>query len=191
MEISIIDALPSDAPLIAEGVMAAVGDEICKEFAGENKTLADVKHLFTELAMREDSQYSWQNTRIAIDSDGNKLGICVAYPGSKLYELRKQFIDKANDILDKNIKEVDLPDETDGEEFYLDSLMVLPGYRGMGIGKKLIKDAYKRATLQGLPLGLLVEPENRSARRLYDSLGMKEVGMRPFAGTMMHHLILT
>ena len=88
-------------------------------------------------------------------------------------------------------EEVDnLPGETNGEEFYLDTLATLPQYRGKGIGKLLIEDAWKKAEKSGLPLGLLVADDNPDARKLYESLGFNPVGRRPFAGEMMTNMRL-
>ena len=69
----IAKAKKSDAPIIARSIMDAVGMEICENLAGENKTLADVEHLFTLLAEREDSQYSYRNTLVAVDDEGKSV----------------------------------------------------------------------------------------------------------------------
>ena len=88
-------------------------------------------------------------------------------------------------------EEVDaLPGETVEEEFYLDTIATLPEYRGRGVASALIRDAKKKADLANLPLGLLVADDNPKARRLYDSLGFRQVGRRPFAGEVMTNMRL-
>ncbi len=72
--------------------MDAVGEEICLGLAGRHHTLEDVEGLFTRLAEREDSQYSYLNTLVAVDDDGKTVGVCVGYDGAKLNELRKPFL---------------------------------------------------------------------------------------------------
>ena len=74
------------------------------------------------------------------------------------------------------------------DESYLATRMTLPQYRRRGVGRALIEDAAKKAAHTGKPLGLLCEPDNMRARGLYDSVGFKKVGSRPFAGHLMDHL---
>ncbi len=188
--IEIIDAEAGDAEMIAAAIMEAVGDDIVGHMAGD-KTREDVAGIFTRLARREDSQYSYRNTRIALMPDGKKGGVCVSYDGGKLKSLRRSFFEEANRVLGWNIseKEVDaLPGETNEEEFYLDSIATLPEYRGQGVATALIADAAKKAASAGRPLGLLVADDNPKARKLYESLGFLPVGRRPFAGEMMTNL---
>lgn len=64
----------------------------------------------------------------------------------------------------------------------------MPEYRGRGVATALIEAAGVRARECGKPLGLLVDKANSRARRLYDSLGFKQVGERFFAGELMDHL---
>ena len=189
----IINAVPEDAPLIAKAIMTAVGTEICENMAGENHSLDDVAKLFTELAGRNDSQYSWRNTRIAVVEDGKKAGVCVCYDGKDLKKLRRSFFELTNKMFGWGLSEEEIeniPEETKAGEYYLDSLMVLPEYRKRGIASALIEDAHTKARSEGLPLGLLVDPDNPKARHLYDSLGFKQVDIRPFAGVDMNHLLL-
>ncbi|MDE7160794.1 MAG: GNAT family N-acetyltransferase [Muribaculaceae bacterium] len=193
IDFRIIDAKPEDASFIARGIMDAVGEDICRNMAGDSHTLADVKGVFERLALRDDSQYSWLNSRVAVDGDGRRLGVCVSYDGAGLKRLRRSFFEEANRTFGWGITpdEVEaLPGETDGEEFYLDTLMVLPEARGRGIGRRLIKDAAERAGRCGKPLGLLVDPDNSRARRLYDAVGFRPEGTRFFAGVEMDHLQL-
>lgn len=99
----------------------------------------------------------------------------------------------ANEILGWQLtpEEIDaLPGETDPDEFYLDTLMVLPDYRRRGVGRALINDALIKARSAGKPLGLLCDIGNDRARRLYDSSGFACVGQKPFAGHLMNHLHL-
>ena len=106
----ITDAKKSDAPLIARSVMDAIGTEICEDLACNGKTLADVELLFTILAEREDTQYSYLNTLVAVDEDGKSAGVIVSYDGAKLNELRKPFFEAVKTILGKNLDGVE--DET-------------------------------------------------------------------------------
>ncbi|HBI58186.1 MULTISPECIES: GNAT family N-acetyltransferase [Duncaniella] len=182
----IVEARKEDAPLIARSIMDAVGEEICLGLAGRNHTLEDVKGLFTRLAEREDTQYSYLNTLVAVDDDGKTVGVCVGYDGAKLDELRKPFFEAVRRELGKDMGDVE--DETDSSEFYLDTLAVLPAYRGRGIASQLLEASVRRAASTGKPAGLLVDKDNLKARRLYEKVGFTQVGERPFCYVMMDHL---
>lgn len=182
----ITNARKEDAPLIARSIMEAVGEEICLSLAGENHTLADVEALFTGLALRDDSQYSYLNTLVALDDSGKAMGVCVGYDGAKLHALREPFFEAARDMLGADMGDID--DETDASEFYLDTLAVLPEYRGRGVASKLIMASVERAKSIGKAAGLLVDKDNIRARRLYEKVGFRQVGERPFCYVMMDHL---
>lgn len=184
-------ATPREASLIADAILGAIGPELTDNLAGQQHTAEDVHALFTRLAARDDTQYSYLNSRIARDDEGNVMGVCVSYDGARLRELRRPFFDEANRNLgwDMTPEQVeDLPGETEPDEFYLDTLMTLPEFRRQGVGRALIEDAAKKAARTGKPLGLLCEPDNMRAHRLYESVGFRKIGSRPFAGHLMDHL---
>lgn len=64
-----------------------------------------------------------------------------------------------------------MEDESEAGEYYLDSLAVLPEYRGRGIGRKLLEHGIGRGTSQNLTVTLAVDSINDKAQRLYRSLG--------------------
>lgn len=183
----IIKARKSDAPAIAQAIMMGVGRDICADMAGEGHTLEDVKRLFTRLAELEDSQYSYLNTLVAVNEAGQPIGICVGYDGAQLYELRKRFFSMAKEVLGRDYSNVD--DETDSSEFYIDTLAVFPDYRGKGVATELLRASIERAKEIGKPAGLLVDKENATAARLYERVGFRKVGERPFCFVMMNHLL--
>ncbi|MCM1531263.1 MAG: GNAT family N-acetyltransferase [Ruminococcus flavefaciens] len=181
-----MNAEKSDAPLIGEVVVAAIGDELAHSFAGE-KTVEDVKRLFTKLAAREDSQYSYRNSLKAVDENGEPMGFAVGYDGALLHQLRKAFFEEVRLVLEREM-DGKVDDECEAGEFYLDSLAVFPAYRGKGVARALIQAMAQRGLKSGKPLGLLCDKTNATARRLYDALGFRQVGEAPFAGEVMDHL---
>ncbi|MDE5808205.1 MAG: GNAT family N-acetyltransferase [Muribaculaceae bacterium] len=190
---TIRNAAREDASLIADAIISAIGPAITAGLAGEEHTREEVHALFESLAAREDTQYSFLNSRIAVDDDGKPMGVCVSYDGADLIRLRRKFFSEANKRLgwDLNLEEVDsFPGETEPDEYYLDTLMTLPQFRGHGVATALIRDAKEKADQAGKPLGLLCDIDNNRARKLYDRVGFKECGLRPFAGHMMNHLQL-
>lgn len=188
-DIRIIEATREDSRHIGKAVTMAIGDDLAKELAGPGHSVEDVENLFTSLAARDDSQYSYRNSLLAVDENGNVLGAVVSYDGAQLYTLRDTFLAEAKNAIGFDPKG-NLPDETDSEEYYLDSLAVYPEYRGHGIARRLIEEAARKAKESGKPLGLLVSKDNPAAKALYVSLGFRAVGERPFAGELMTHMIL-
>lgn len=184
----ITDARRQDAPMIARAVMMAVGDEICRDFAGNDHTLEDVEALFTELAAMDDSQYSYLNTLVALDDEGNVAGVCIGYDGALLHQLRERFFEAAKRRLGRDM--AGMADETTPDEYYLDTLAVSPQYRGQKLGGKLLLAQAARGHAKGKPAGLLVDKDNPKAEALYHRLGFESDGERPFAGVVMNHLVL-
>ncbi|MCM1077697.1 MAG: GNAT family N-acetyltransferase [Bacteroides sp.] len=182
----IINARKKDAPAIAHAIVLAVGEEVCKGLAGETHTVEDVENMFAGLASREDTQYSYLNTLVAVNDDDETIGVCVGYDGARLQELREVFFEAVSRELGLNLK--NMGDETDSDEFYIDTLAVFSGYRGQGIASRLLDGMIRRAGEIGKPAGLLVEKENHNARRLYEETGFRQVGERPFCYIMMDHL---
>lgn len=186
-------ATAGDASLIADAICEAIGYEHVEQMAGTDHTDREVHDIFARLAARPDTQYSYLNSRIARDeTDGKPMGVCISYDGADLRRLRRTFFAEAVATLGWDItpEEVEaLPGETEPDEFYLDSLMTLPQYRGRGVGRALIDDAAAKAARAGKPLGLLCDKSNRRARRLYELMGFTKIGERPFAGAIMDHYI--
>ncbi len=190
----ITTATPDDASLIADAILEAIGPDLTNHLAGDHHTPKDVHDLFARLAARPDSQYSYLNSRIARTDDGQPMGVCVSYDGANLKPLRRPFFAEANKTFGWGLtpEEIEaVPGETEPDEFYLDTLMTLPQYRGHGIGAALIRDAKLKADAIGKPLGLLCDIDNDRARRLYDRVGFTSLGQRPFAGHNMNHLQLS
>ena len=181
-ELNIRKATINDAPLIAKVVAMAIGEESAILYGGEN-----YMNVFEEIAFLEDSQYSYRNAFVA-EINGNAVGAVVAYDGAELYPLRKATLD----VISKHTaKELQIADETDASEFYLDSLAVLPEYRGRGIGAQLILAVKDRAFNEyNKNLGLLVDFENPDAERLYQSVGFERADVKYFLGHKMWHLVL-
>lgn len=183
-------AVPEEAGIIADAILEAVGEDIVDNLAGD-KSRETVREIFKTLANREDSQYSYLNTRVAVMENGEIAGVCISYDGELLIPLRKAFFKEAVRVLGWDMTEEEmenLPGETSEEEFYLDTLSTVKSYRNKGVATALIRDAYKKASQTGKPLGLLVSDHNPEARKLYEKSGFKPVGRRMFAGEEMTNM---
>ena len=173
--IKIRQAVAADAPLVGRVVLMALHYD-------ETHPLAPI---FAELASREVSQYSYRNALVA-EVDGSVVGAIIGYDGARLKELRKPLFELMRETFG------DVPaveDETSAGEFYLDSLAVLPQYRGFGAGGALLSAARDRAFAAGHErVGLIVDFENPRAEALYNSLGFERVNAMKFLGHDMWHM---
>ena len=183
MEFSIENATPTDAPLIAKAVAMALDIDI---EVPDDPRAQWCRKVFVELAARDDAQYSYRNTLKAVTPDGTSAGFLVNYDGARLHQLREAFFEVVKNKTGEDMRGIS--DETDPEEWYLDSLAVWPEYRHHGIGRALIEAGITRAHKSGKPAGLLVDKNNPGARKMYEAMGFVKIGDRPFAHTMMDHM---
>ena len=187
MKINIEIATPDMASHIASLIMEAMNPECCQNLAGPGHTLVDFHRLMTKLVEMEDSQYSYRNTLVALTSSGILAGICVAYDGGQLRQLRRRFIEAAQEAFD--IDYSTMPDETEEGEYYVDSLAVSSNFRGKGIATELLKAVIAKAQEKGMPtVGLLVDKGNPKAEKLYARVGFQYVNDSIWGGHSMKHL---
>lgn len=186
--IEIREATKNQAAEIASLIMMAMTDDCCLYFCGDGYGLDDFRKMMTMLVEREDSQYSYKNTLVAMVNH-QVVGISVSYDGARLHVLRRAFIEAAKEQIGKDHSGID--DETQAGELYLDSLAVLPEYRRQGIAKRLILATKERANRMGLPcVGLLVDKNNPTAEALYASIGFQYVNKSQWGGHPMKHFVL-
>lgn len=180
-----------DARFLAEVVMEAVGEELCVSLADGKERLPLVETLFATLASCENSQYSYKNSFIAVDDENNRIGGIIAYDGALLHGLRRAFAREAANILGWDVTEEDADtwdDEAERGEIYIDSLYVVATARRQGIASGLLEAVTAKYRNLNKPLGLLVEPDNRNAMRVYSNWGFQEVGISHFFQTPMIHM---
>ena len=186
--IEIKNAIKEQNKEIAHLIMMAMTDECCQYFCGEGYGLDDFCRMMCHLVEREDSQYSYKNTLVAMDGQ-QVVGVSVSYDGSRLHELRRAFIEAAKAYIGKDHTGMD--DETRAGELYLDSLAVLPAYRRQGIAQKLLIATRERARHLHLPkVGLLVDKGNPDGEALYTKVGFEYLNDNLWGGHPMKHLIL-
>lgn len=168
--ITLRPAVCADAPALARLIMMAMSDDCCRHFYGPAHTSADFLRVMTALCARRGTQYSYENAVVAVanTADGAEevAGCAVAYAGSALLRLREPFIVAAREAFGRDFSAM-RPEAAAGE-YYLDSLAVLPDWRGRGMATALIDAAAERARQAGEgPLTLLVDTDNAAAQRLY------------------------
>lgn len=165
MDITFRPATVDDALFIARGFqMAMLMEDVPEEHT----------RLFAEkICQREDVLYSWRNTLIA-EVEGLAVGMVTAYDGRYYRGWRLTTLDLVREYL--GIEFPGMEDEAVPGEYYVDSLAVLPEWRGHGIGRALLQSAVARGREQGLSVTLAVEYDNERAQRLYRSLGFEPDG---------------
>lgn len=172
---------------IARLIMQAMNYECCQYFAGPDYTLDDFERVLTDLVLSDNSQYSYNNTVVAVDEDGDVCGVCVSYDGGQLHSLREAFVKAMKDNFGRDFS--DIPDETEAGELYIDSIAVSEKCRGKGIATKLLHAVIEKARNMGLPaVGLLVDKGNPKAERLYARVGFQYVNDNTWGGHPMKHL---
>ena len=181
------NARATQARDIARLIMEAMNHECCQYFAGERHTLQDFEDLMTRLVERDDSQYSYRNTLVAVNERQKVIGICVAYDGRDLHRLRKAFVAGALEAFDRDFSDMD--DETQEGEFYIDSLAVSETFRHRGIATQLLKATVEKARKRGAEaVGLLVDQGNPKAEALYQRIGFIYQNDASWGGHPMRHL---
>lgn len=96
-KVHIVEGTKDQAAEIARLIMTAMTDDCCLYFCGDGFGLNDFHKMMTMLVERENSQYSYRNTLVAMDGD-KVIGISVSYDGARLHELRRAFIEAAKKI---------------------------------------------------------------------------------------------
>lgn len=175
-EITYRKGTPGDAAFVAQVVAEALGDTLMERVATGQETARDrdILKLIEDVCRRDDTLYSWRNTRMAISSEGQPAGALVAYPGSGYLECRTRTFALLGSLITFDVENMDA--ETRDGEYYIDSLAVLPQWRGRGIARRLLQEAQREAWRRGLPAILACAPDNVGAKRLYESLGFRETG---------------
>ncbi len=187
--VTITNANPHQADAIARLIMQAMNYDCCQFFAGKNHSLDDFHATMSRLVAARDTQYSYENTIVATNSDGKVIGIAVSYDGGQLHMLRKAFIVAAKNDFGQDFSNID--DETSDGEHYIDSLAVDKSERGKGIATELLKAVIEKAKHLNMPaVGLLVDKGNPQAERLYQRLGFCHVNDTTWGGHPMRHLQL-
>ena len=155
------------------------------EIASSNGiTDKELHESITSIAASAETIYSYENTFVA-EIDNKIVGAMCGYDGAD-YQILKQPI---VDMLGEDSEFARLK-ETEAGEFYLDSVGVLPEYRGRGIATQLFAAQIERASKLGHDVvGLIVDIDKPQAEALYTRLGFRHVGYRDFFGHQMKHMI--
>lgn len=169
---SLRPAVAADAPLLAELVNQA-GEGLplylWAQMAGPAESAWDVGR---RRAAREEGSFSYRNATI-IDHHGECAGCLIGYgipdePAPIPSDMPAMFLPLQ-----------DLENLAPGT-WYVNVLAVLPQFRGMGLGTRMLQHAEEIAgTLGRRGLSVIVSDANTGARRLYERCGYRQAAARP------------
>ena len=138
----------------------------------------------TAIAAAEETIYSYENTFVA-EVDGKVVGAMCAYDGADYMRLKQPIVNELG--ADSGFAQMK---ETKAGEFYLDSVGVLPEYRGKGIASSLFEAQCERAASLGHKIaGLIVDVDKPQAEALYARLGFTYLDDKDFFGHTMKHMV--
>ena len=161
------DATLDDAPFIARVVLAGI-DMLDIDAVLPDEQRAIFEHLIGICRMN-DTLYSYLNTRIA-EIDDRPVGALVAYDGARYAKMREKTFGLVQQTSGLDLSRNAM--ETGPGEFYLDSMAVLSDYRGMGVGKLLMRDRVDFALSNGFEkVTLLVDKDKPRLQEYYESEG--------------------
>ena len=171
------DAVRDDALFIARCILAAVGEF---DFSDMDRDSVQQQIIMEDCSM-DRSLYSYTHTRIA-ECDGKPVGCLLSYPGEEYAELRKATWDRIDRATGRSYSSIS-DTETGAGEYYLDSLAVIPEYRGQGIGRRLFDDSIQRAMAMGYNrITLIVEKDHPKLIEYYKSMGFEPESELIFLG---------
>ncbi len=179
-DIKIRPASVNDALVIAQAIAMAIGEETIVKYCG-----ADYLKALETVASVEGTQYSYRNALVA-EVDGVAAGAAIGYDGALLEPLRSGTLSLLREF-NPSVSVTDV--ETQAGEFYIDSIGVLPQFRGNGIGKRLLMAMVGKGLALGCgKAGLMVGFENSEASSLYLGCGFQAVEEKFFFGHKMLHM---
>lgn len=166
-KVTIRDARKEDVPLVAGCVLASVN---LYDFVNDCSVEKDIA---LEVCGMDDTLYSYRHARIA-EVNGRPAGCLVSYDGSIYAAAREKtfglFKAAGHEMKDSAV-------ETGPGEYYLDSMAIVPEFRGRGIGHELMKDGLALAVSCGLSrTALIVEKTKPDLQAYYSLLGFMPAG---------------
>ncbi|MGX7024114.1 GNAT family N-acetyltransferase [Vagococcus hydrophili] len=180
-------AEPKDAAQAMDLVMIVLRDMELEVF---NKLSEEkVKELLVKAFVKEpDYRYGFNNA-IVKEINGQVAGVAFGYPD----HLEKGIDDAFINLLQENdlSEEYKLfhDEETFKDEWYLDTLVTSPDFRGKGVARELLDSLPDLAKKHNrTKLGLNVDKVNDSARRIYLNNGFEKVGQIDISNHDYDHL---
>lgn len=171
--IEIVSAGPEDAHLIAWIV-------------AQGMHMDDVPSFLNTVGARDDTLYSWRHTRL-LRCDGKFAGGLISYNGATHEDCRRKTWVMPDGTL---LSSGDVPETTAGE-YYLDSLAIVPEFRGHGLWRLLFDDAVETAKRKGFHrVALICDESFPQLSKLYSSYGFVPETTIMYFGTVCRKMAL-
>lgn len=172
------EATPNDATQLAPLILNAIGD-IAHRLTNKDTDSEAVEGL-VELVQAIDNRHSYLNTYVAELAD-QVVGMIVLYDGLTGNKLDALHAKKYNIQIDV---------EAHNDEFYIDTVSVLPSAQGKGVGSRLLQFAEEKAKENGFSkISLNVEIEKTNAQKLYERLGFVVTEPWTIIDEPFHHMV--
>lgn len=179
--IKVRPAIPADVQVGTHLIYMTMG-RLADFLLGSDKP-SKAESVLAKLFVREANRFSYQFVDVA-EMSGRVVGLLLAYSGREMESLkfpmvRQLFIVCGLPGLFRFLRR-GLPlmrvNEAEAEEYFINSLAVLPSFQGRGIGTLLLSRVESKAKTLGLgKCCLTVEIGNRQASSLYEYLGYRIV----------------
>ncbi len=168
MEVQIKNASKADVESIAWVVCQAIDYE-CETIPADLITVCS----------SEDTLYSWTHARLLM-VDGKVAGGYISYDGRDYMRFRENTLKLCPPTIE-GIAEAEA--ECSSDEYYLDSMALLPAYRGLSLSRHLILDAIQGAKEKGYErVSLIAAHAKPGLVRYYESFGFCKCGSLTFFG---------
>lgn len=187
MQITIRPAQKEDFDIVPELMLQAMEDIV---FSFINDTdIEESINFLTKLYKQPKNLYSYENTFVAVNNLDDIIGSVTGYNGDEFETLRQPLLD----LMQKRYQNDLIPEaETEGKEYYIDTVAVSPMAQGQGIGSKLLQHVIEHAkTNDYKQIGLLVDTENPDAQKLYERLGFQLGKNVELVGGQYNHMFIT
>lgn len=187
MHYTIRPAQKEDFDVVPELMLQAMEDIVFSFI--QQKDIEEAITFLTTLFKQPDTLYSYQNTFVALDEEDNIVGSITGYNGDDFFRLRQPVLE----LMQKKYNNDSVPEpETQGNEYYIDTVAVSPLVQGKGVGSHLLKTAIEFAKAQHYKqVGLIVDLENPQALKLYSRLGFIQGQQIEFVGGEYYHMYIT
>lgn len=184
MKYSIRKAIKSDSHAIAVCLFLAMKEIALYLFNTESEN--EAIEVLEQFVLSENNQYSYSICWVVENEIDEVVAASNVYNGSDLIRLREAIITYNIEHFNRNIE---IEDETQAGEYYIDCMGVHPAHQGKGIGSLLFQHLINEyVTQQKQTLGLLVDLDNPQAKKLYLKLGFEVVGQKTLAGKTLEHM---
>ncbi len=177
--ITLRKAVISDAHFIASTIISAMGLQ-----ESDNPSLIEA---LSAACTSEETIYSYRNTTMALYGS-ERAGALISYDGALYDRESANTFTLVSSYL--GTRSFSPGKETGSGEYYLDSMSVLPQFRGHSIGSILISNALEEADALGFDrVALIADVKKPWLKSLYSRLGFKVESETVFMGEPYYRMV--